>query len=305
MGLYGINIFTKNQNRHVNILRALSMNQWLKNLLLFIPAIFATVVWDFYLLLTLIAAFFGISFLASAVYVHNDITDKEYDAQHPEKKKRSIASGAISVKNARILQFSLIALGCGILATISWKLAVFGGIYLLINLLYSQVLKHIPLIDLLPILCGYFIRLLIGEHIAQAPLSIWVLLMVGLLATYLVLMKRQGDVLLYKTTGVQHRKTVPFYAKMNLPVTTMVLIHAITFVFAAYIHIVFMEYSEAFSYLPYNTIPLTYLAIFSYHRKAQKQIQKDPISILLRNPTSLLFVAISFVLLIITLYPAL
>lgn len=287
----------------MKLLRALSINQWLKNLLIMIPAIFAAVAWDNALVLNLILAFLGFSFIASAVYVHNDITDKNFDAQHPEKKKRSIASGEISVQNARILQFSLIALGSSLLLLISVKVLILGVTYLVINLLYSQVLKQIPLIDLLPIISGYFIRLLIGEDIAHAPLSIWILLMVGLLAMYLVMMKRQGDVQLFKTTGVQHRKTVSFYSKMNLPLTTMILIHIITLVFALYIHFVFSKYSDTFSYLPYLTIPLTYAAIFSYHLRAQKRIQKDPISILLRNPWSLIFVAFGFIILIIILYP--
>jgi len=289
----------------VKLLRTLSISQWLKNLLIFIPAIFATVAWNLEILLTLVLAFLGFSFIASAVYINNDITDKKYDAQHPEKKKRSIASGAVSIQNARILQFSLIAIGSGILFLITTKVFILGITYLIINLIYSQFLKQVPLVDLIPIISGYFIRLLIGENIADAPLSIWVLLMVGLLALYLVLMKRQGDVILFQTTGVQHRKTVPFYSKMNLPVTTMILIHAITLVFGAYIHFVFVRYPEEFSTIPYYTIPLTYAALFAYHRSAQKQIQKDPISILLRNTWSLLFAGISFIMLIITLYPIL
>lgn len=287
----------------MKFLRVLSLNQWLKNLLLFIPAIFATVAWDVSLFIHLIAAFFGFSLIASAVYIHNDITDKKYDAQHPEKKKRSIASGEISIKEARIVQFALIGFGCMILILISPYVMSLGITYLIINLLYSQFLKQIPLVDLIPIISGYFIRLLVGAYIASAPLSIWVLLMVGLLALYLVLMKRQGDVLLFHKTEILHRKTVPFYAKTNLSLTTMILIHAITLVFAAYIHFIFVLYPLEFSYIPYLTIPLTYAAIFSYHLRAKKHIQKDPISVLLRNPWSLILVGISFILLIITLYP--
>ncbi|XOV69293.1 MAG: UbiA family prenyltransferase [Fluviicola sp.] len=287
----------------MKFLRVLSINQWLKNILIFIPAVFATVAWNTDLILELTLAFFGFSLIASAVYVHNDITDKKLDAQHPEKKKRSIASGEISVYNARILQLTLIVTGTALLFLISNKAFILGVAYLIINLLYSQVLKQIPLIDLIPIISGYFIRLLIGEEIANAPLSIWILIMVGLLATYLVLMKRQGDVQLFQSSGVEHRKTVVFYSKMHLPVVTLTLIHAIILVYAAYIHFVFSKYPDTFSYLPYLTIPLCYVAIFSYHIRAQKRIQKDPISTLLTNFWSLLFVGISFLLLVVTLYP--
>ena len=289
----------------MKFLRALSIHQWLKNFLLFIPATFASVAWDIKLLLQLSVAFLGFSLVASAVYLHNDITDKKFDQQHPEKKKRSIASGNISIQDARILQFSLIASGLSTLLLISLQSMLYGLLYLLTNFLYTQYLKQIPLVDILPIIVGYFIRLLIGASIANAPLSIWVLIMVGLLATYLVLMKRTGDVEIYRKKGVAHRKTVPFYAKMNLSFVTQLLIHTISIVFAAYIHFVFVQYLDDFSYLPYFTIPFAYIAILSYHTRALKEIQQDPISILLHNYWSLVLVGISFVLLIITLYPIL
>mgnify|MGYP007025780749 FL=1 len=127
--------------------------------------------------------------------------------------------------------------------------------------------------------------------------------MVGVLATYLVLIKRYSDVKLFENTGIKYRKTVTFYSKLKLQTTTLFLIHLIVLIYAAYIHFVFSQYPESFTLLPYFTIPLTYIAIITYHFKAIKNLQKDPISILIRNFWSVLLLLISFIILIITLYP--
>jgi 4-hydroxybenzoate polyprenyltransferase len=287
----------------VKFIQVLAPKQWLKNLLLFIPAIFARVSWNIHLLTELFTAFIGFSIIASAVYIHNDITDKTYDQKHPEKKKRSIASGAISNTHARVMQFILITIGLLTLWWTSLEVMLLGVAYLAVNLVYSQLLKHIPLIDLLPILFGYFIRLLIGATIAAVPLSIWVIAMVGLLALYLVLMKRQGDVDLFRKSNIELRKTVAFYNTLNLPLITAVLIHLIPLVYAAYIHFVFRNYTQNWHLLPYATIPLIYIAILNYHKRSKKQVHQDPLSTLLQNTQSLLLILFSFTILLIALYP--
>lgn len=286
----------------MKFLRSLSITQWLKNSLIFIPAVFAAVDWNLKLAVELSLAFIGFSLIASAVYINNDLADRDSDQKHPEKKKRALASGAISTKLARRLALIFMVCGLAGLFFISPKTAGYGVLYVCVNWSYSFILKTIPLLDLLCILSGYLIRLLIGQEIAYAPLSPWILGFVGLLAIYLVLMKRRGDVQLFETTGILHRKTVPFYAKMKLPLVTLILAHVLVIFFAAYIHFVFVHYSTASKLLPYATIPLTYLAIFWYHRNAQKNIQKDPIAILLRNYWSLSLLFVSFAILILNLY---
>lgn len=286
-------------------LRTLYTTQWLKNGLIFIPAVFAAVTWDIQLIVELILVFLSFSLVASSVYIHNDIADIESDKQHPRKQLRPIASGQISIENARLLQVALISAGIGMLVLVSWITAILALAYLVINFLYSAGLKQVAPIDLIFILSGYFIRLLIGQEIADAPLSIWVLVTAALLAMYLVLIKRYGDVIIYKSTGVLHRKTVPFYSKIAPKTTSTALAHAIAIVYGCYIHFVFAHYPEAFTYLPYLSIPLVYIAILLFHKEALKQPQRDPLVLLLKNTWSFLLVIISFGFLIATLYPIL
>lgn len=285
-----------------SLFKALSSTQWLKNGLIFIPAIFAAVDWNTVLTIQLALAFWGFSLLASAVYINNDLLDKASDQLHPEKKKRAIASEAISRTRAFMLLLIFVVVGLATLFFIGFKIALLGGAYLVINAAYSSIFKKIPIIDILCILSGYFIRLLIGQDIANAPLSPWIIGFVALLALYLILLKRQGDVQQFLSNGTAHRTTVQFYAQLALPKTTFILTQLIALFFGAYIYFVFAEYPMAIPWLPYLTIPLAYLALLSYHRSAIRNIQKDPMQLLFRNYWSLGLGFVCFVLLIISRY---
>lgn len=284
-------------------LKILSAKQWLKNSLILIPGIFAAITWTSEIMIHLLIALIGFSLVTSAVYIQNDLKDRQADRQHPEKKHRAIASEMVSVQNARIIQLTIGTLGIAALFYISPIVGMLGATYVVINFLYSEFLKQIPLVDLLCILSGYFIRLMIGQEIANVHLSVWILMMVGILAIYLVLMKRYGDVLIYKETGIVHRATVIFYSKIPIKEITTVLIHTAGIFFGFYIHIVFSKYPETFTFLPYLAVPFAYGAIVVYHYKALNKAQKDPITILTKSIWSLSFLLISFLILIITLYP--
>lgn len=285
-----------------SLLKALSSSQWLKNGLIFIPAIFAAVDWDLVLTIQLVMAFWGFSLLASAVYINNDLIDKASDQLHPEKKKRAIASGAVSRSQALMLMLVFVTVGLATLFVIGYKIALFGSAYLVINAAYSSFLKKIPVLDVGCILSGYFIRLLIGQDIANAPLSPWIIGFVALLALYLILLKRHGDVQQFLSNGILHRETVPFYSRLSLPRTTFVLAQLLALFFAAYIHFVFAAYPMEIQWMPYITIPLAYFALLSYHRSAIQNIQNDPILNLLRNYWSLALGLTCFIILIVSRY---
>ena len=284
-------------------LKILSAKQWLKNSLILIPGIFAAITWTGEIIINLIVAIIGFSLVTSAVYIQNDLKDRQADQQHPEKKHRAIASEIVSTHEARIIQMIVGIVGMTALFYISPIVGTLGATYIIINFLYSGFLKQIPIIDLLCILSGYFIRLMIGQEIANAHLSIWILIMVGILAVYLVLMKRYGDVIIYKELGIEHRETVVFYSKLPIKAITTVLIHLAGIFFGCYILVVFSTYPETFTYLPYLALPFAYGAIVIYHQKALNQAEKDPITVLTKSFWSLSFLLISFLILIITLYP--
>lgn len=286
----------------MKIYKAFSFRQWLKNTLIFIPAIFAISEWDMTLVVDLFTGFLGFSLIASAVYLNNDLKDLLSDQQHPEKKKRALASRSISTQQARIIiVFSLITGGI-FLGTTGIYALLAGLAYLLINILYTFLLKKIPLLDLISIISGYYIRLIIGQEIANATLSNWIITMVSLIALYLAIVKRYGDVKLYKKTGIMHRRTVKFYAQIPIKLISWILAIFILVFYTLYLHFVFTGYLEKGNHLHFITILPVGLALTRYHLIALKEAQRDPISILIKDIPTLVLVCLSFGLLILTLY---
>lgn len=126
------------------------VKHYVKNFLIFLPLIFAGQLFDTPLLLNVIFGFISFSLVASIVYIVNDIHDLENDKRHQTKRKRPLAAGEISIRNAIILAVVL-----GFLAAtvnfifnntfMAWCLLLLYG---LINFLYSCGLKKIPLVDI-------------------------------------------------------------------------------------------------------------------------------------------------------------
>ncbi len=286
----------------LNILRLLSAQQWLKNGLILIPAVFAVSDWSWPLILQLGIGIAGFSLLASAVYINNDVLDRELDRLHPVKKHRIVASGKVQPNVARFVAGLFFAGGTAVLFLLSIPVGIAGLIYVVINLFYSLVGKHIPVVDILCIIPGYLIRLWIGGEIAGAPLSVWVIIVVCLLAYYLVLIKRYGDVEVYRNTGKLTRKTVGFYERLPLKLITLVSIHVIAVVYLLYIVVVFDFSKGTPAWFAMATIPLVYVLLYRYNKHSLEKAGEDPITLLLNDYVNLSVLCISLALLLYTLY---
>ena len=147
--------------------------QWVKNFLIFLPLILAHKFLDVNLLLKALVAFFSFSFLASSVYIINDIMDVESDRIHPSKKNRPIASGAVKISSALKVAF--------ILMPLSFIISIFLGKEFLFVLLtyfittscYSFYLKKIMLVDILILSLLYTVRIFAGGVALNIYLSPW------------------------------------------------------------------------------------------------------------------------------------
>ena len=147
--------------------------QWVKNFLIFLPLILAHKFLDVNLLLKALVAFFSFSFLASSVYIINDIMDVESDRIHPSKKNRPIASGAVKISSALKVAF--------ILMPLSFIISIFLGKEFLFVLLtyfittscYSFYLKKIMLVDILILSLLYTVRMFAGGVALNIYLSPW------------------------------------------------------------------------------------------------------------------------------------
>ena len=170
---------------------ALRPHQWLKNLLIPVPAFLAHLEPSIDLALTLLLAIATFSLVASAVYLINDAIDIEADRRHETKRLRSMASGALPVQHAPLIVAVLLA--TALLTSRAWLPDLFTAMllgYFVLNLLYSTWLKRKLLIDVLLLAGLYTWRILAGGAAAEVPVSEWLLAMSVFAFTSLAFVKR-------------------------------------------------------------------------------------------------------------------
>ena len=175
------------------------------------PLFFVGQIGNTELLLNAVIAFVAFSLVASAIYAFNDYHDIEEDRQHPKKKHRPLASGAISKSQAIIIMAVLFAACFTLMCSLSLKAAGIVIAYVVMNVAYSFYLKHIAIIDVAIIAIGFVLRLFVGSTVTSVPLSIWIVIMTFLLAFFMALAKRRDDVLIYLDTGNKMRKVIDGY----------------------------------------------------------------------------------------------
>jgi decaprenyl-phosphate phosphoribosyltransferase len=178
-------------------------HQYLKNGFIFLPLFFSYQLTESRPLFQSMIAFVIFSLAASSVYVLNDLNDIQDDRLHPVKKHRPLASGIISEKHARYYAFLLAGSALTIALYFSNNsVLIFTVCYILMNIVYSVFLKHIPILDVITIAVGFVLRVFVGAHAANIPASHWIVLMTFLLALFLALAKRKDDLLLSR--GEKH-----------------------------------------------------------------------------------------------------
>ncbi|RAW01347.1 decaprenyl-phosphate phosphoribosyltransferase [Pseudochryseolinea flava] len=182
------------------------MKHWVKNGFVFIPAFFGGVLFNQDNLVLLIAGFFCFSFVASAIYVINDYRDIEVDRNHPEKKNRPLASGAISPTVGFIVATIFLIAGIALAFFVNTDFLYIILTYLVINLGYSLGLKNISILDIMMVASGFLLRTIAGGVIIDISLSQWLLIMVFLGALFIALAKRLDDLILAEQSGTISRK---------------------------------------------------------------------------------------------------
>lgn len=173
--------------------RVLRIHQWLKNVLLFVPLIAAHQVTDPAALATLALAFIAFSLGASGVYVLNDMLDLESDRQHPTKRNRPFASGAVPIKYGTLLAPLCVMSGLGLAAAVNAPFFAWMVIYLLLTTLYSFKLKRYVLVDCFALAGLYTLRIVAGAAAVSILLSFWLLAFAIFLFLSLAFVKRYAE----------------------------------------------------------------------------------------------------------------
>lgn len=208
----------------MDIWRLIRPLQWLKNLFVYLPMFFGGYLFNGTMWIVSTLAFIAFSLMASAIYCINDIKDVKSDREHPEKMKRPIASGKVSITSAWILCLLLItgseAICMFALGPKALELTFVVNLYLVLNIAYCFGLKHISIVDVLIIAVGFVLRLVAGGVSCGIELSPWIVLMTFLLTLFMAFAKRRDDVIIRESTGVVTRKNTVGY---SLPYLNLVL----------------------------------------------------------------------------------
>jgi 4-hydroxybenzoate polyprenyltransferase len=186
--------------------------QWTKNLLLFAGLMFGGRLLEPAAILEATEAFAIFCALSSAVYLYNDISDREIDRSHPLKQMRPIASGALPVATAAATAAVLSVAALAFAFRVSLVFGAIAGGYLVLLLLYSALLKHIVIIDVLTIAAGFVLRAVAGAVAVAVPIGPWLPGCTTLLALFLVLSKRRHELVLLGEGATDHRPILQEYS---------------------------------------------------------------------------------------------
>jgi decaprenyl-phosphate phosphoribosyltransferase len=179
-----------------NLLRLVRPRQWVKNLAVFAAITFTGELFDPIIVSKVILGFFVFCGLASATYIINDIFDVEKDRLHPFKKFRPIAHGDVPIPFASILAIVLIIGSLMVAINITPAFFALAIIYLIIQFLYSSILKSLAAIDILVIAIGYILRVYAGEFASGYHISVWLLLTTISISLFLAVGKRRSELTL-------------------------------------------------------------------------------------------------------------
>jgi len=267
--------------KDINILKKvkiLRITHWIKNLIIFLPLIFSNEFIDFSNFLIAIKLFLHFSLLSSAVYVFNDILDFEKDKNHPIKRLRALPQGIISIKQAVVLHIFLLFLS---IFFFSKEILYVSISYLILNYLYSIVLKKIFILDIVIVCFGYYLRVLAISLVTNIPLSSYFIIMIFLVAFFILLSKRYLSI---KFSNIDESKNLKFFYFKFHKILSIFLLISISIVFTKYI-LENIQIAFSFEFISILTSQIVLLLILFIFYKLVISLNKDenPVSIFFRN----------------------
>ena len=253
--------------------KLLRVEQWVKNLFVFIPLFFSGKIFETTQLFETIFSFIIFSFTASSIYIINDYSDIGSDRAHPEKCRRPLASGAISVGRAKLVLVGLVISTIGLIISLSdvfgYNVLKFGAVissYFVMNLAYTFRLKHIAIVDISIIAVGFVLRVLAGGYATGIVVSQWAIILTFVLALVLAVGKRRGELVNTQLSG-NTRKALDGY---NIQFADIVLSISVTLAIVSYIMFVISpETQKEFT----NKVFYTFIfVIFAFLRYLQQTL---------------------------------
>jgi 4-hydroxybenzoate polyprenyltransferase len=244
------------------LIRTMRPRQWAKNVFVFAALVFDVKLLEPVLFLRTLAGFVLLCMASSTIYLINDLADVEQDRRHPTKRLRPIAAGELPISTA----WAAAAVFGTVTLVASYALhAAFGHIvlaYIIINLLYSYRLKHVPIIDVLFVAAGFVLRVAAGVSLIHVErFSPWLYVVTTLGALFIGFGKRRAEMIMLRDEANTHRRVLDGYTIAYLD-QLLVIVSATTII--AYSLYTFSAENLPRNHLMMLTIPFVVYGVFRY-----------------------------------------
>jgi 4-hydroxybenzoate polyprenyltransferase len=265
------------------LVRSLRPHQWSKNLFVLAPLVFAHGLLSPVLLGRGLAAFAAFCAASSAVYLLNDLRDRQHDRQHPLKRHRPIAAGTVPASAAIAAAAVLLAIAAGTAVALGAAFGLVLAGYLVLNLFYTLGLKEVVILDVLLISIGFVLRVLGGGAAVGVDVSRWLLLCTIFLALFLAFSKRRHEIELLDERATDQRQVLSEYSPAFLDQMINVVTASAVVSYAMYA--ISPETAEKYDTQDLIwTIPMVLFGIFRYlFLVYQRPGEKNPTEALLSD----------------------
>lgn len=249
-------------------------HQWVKGVFILVGPLYGGRLDQWLPILLTLAAF---SLASSACYAANDINDRDADRAHPRKRRRPVASGAISVPAAWTYAALLLALSAAAVVALcivgprlpetarvlpgvsaGVLVAIVLGVYVVNTMAYSVRVKHVVIADVMSLALGFVLRVLAGCAAVMIEPSGWLLNVTLFLAMFLAFGKRLGERRVLGDQAAAARGVQAGYTDDLLRMTVVVTAVACLITYAGYVQAQALRYTLGFNLLWLTMLPATY-----------------------------------------------
>jgi 4-hydroxybenzoate polyprenyltransferase len=283
------------------VLLSLRPRQWVKNFfvfagLIFSQSLFTPLVWP------ALAAFAIFCALSGAVYLFNDLADMEKDRLHPTKRRRPIASGALSVPAAVALGVLTLVGSLVAAYALSARFGVVATVYAALLTAYSVWLKHVVILDVLTVAIGFVLRAVAGAAAIGVDISGWLVICTILVALFLALGKRRHEYLTLHGDAAAHRPILAEYSESFLDQMVAVVTASTVTAYALYTMSPDTVAKFHTRWLPL-TLPFVLYGVFRYlYLLYRRELGGNPSDLLLSDRALLINTVLWMVALLLIIY---
>jgi 4-hydroxybenzoate polyprenyltransferase len=277
------------------------VKHWVKNLFVLAPLVFSLNLLDPLLLSRALLAALSFCAASSLVYIINDLFDLRRDREHPRKKSRPLASGRIKILPALVLAACLLLAAAGLALTVNNAVLLVVLAYIVLNLSYSAVLKHLVFFDVMVLAVGFVLRISAGTFAIAAYLSNWIIMTTFFVSLFMGFGKRRQEIV----SNRQGVSQIPVLGHYSIELLDFLILISLTLTIMTYsLYAINVSTRDRFggNRLVFS-IPLVVYGLFRYlYVIYKKGGSGDPAEIVLADKGILGAVFLWLVLIIAVLY---